>query len=84
MMDYVHTSQETHYVYATSPTGYCELWICNDGILMCPPHFWIFIHNPIFYLKPRWIMFVLHRKHITSTLPAQQVNAIFRLVAMVY
>jgi hypothetical protein len=42
------------------------------------------IHRPIFCLNTLWIMFVPHRKHITSPLRAQQVNAIHRLLAMVY
>jgi hypothetical protein len=37
------------------------------------------IHSPAFYLK-QWIMFVYHRKHITSPRRAQPVNAIYRFM----
>jgi hypothetical protein len=33
MMD-GHTSQETRYVSATSPTGQCDLYACDDGTLI--------------------------------------------------
>jgi hypothetical protein len=43
------------------------------------------IHRPIFYLKLNSIGFsVPHRKHITSPLRAQKVNAIYRFVMTVY
>jgi hypothetical protein len=42
------------------------------------------IHCVVFYLKLNSIgLFVSHRKHITSSLRAQQVNAIYRFVTMV-
>jgi hypothetical protein len=44
-----------------------------------------FIHRPVFYLKLNSIgLSVPHRQHITSPLRAQQVNAIYRFVAMLY
>jgi hypothetical protein len=44
------------------------------------------IHRPVFYLKlnSTICLSVPHRKHITSPLQAQQVNAIYRFVTMVY
>jgi hypothetical protein len=43
------------------------------------------VHHPVFYLKHISIGFsVPHRKHITSPLRAQQVNAIYKFVTMVY
>jgi hypothetical protein len=43
------------------------------------------IHRPVFYLKLNSMgLSVPHRKHITSPLRAQQVNAIYRFVTMVY
>jgi hypothetical protein len=43
------------------------------------------IHRSVFYLKLSSIVLSLpHRKHITSPLRAQQVNAIYRFVTMVY
>jgi hypothetical protein len=43
------------------------------------------IHRPVFYLKLNSIgLSIPHRKHITSLLLAQQVNAIYRFVTMVY
>jgi hypothetical protein len=42
------------------------------------------IHRPVFYLKLNSIcLSVPHRKHITSPLRAQQVNAIYRFVTIV-
>jgi hypothetical protein len=43
-----------------------------------------FIHCLACYLNTRWIILVPHRRHITSPLQAQQVNAIYRFVTMVY
>jgi hypothetical protein len=45
------------------------------------------IHRPVFYLKLNWTLkglSVPHRKHVTSPLRAQQVNAVYRFVTMVY
>jgi hypothetical protein len=48
------------------------------------------IHRPVFYLKLNSTQLncldlsVPHRKHITSPLRAQQVNAVYRFVTMVY
>jgi hypothetical protein len=44
------------------------------------------IHRPVFYLiQLNSIgLSVPHRKHVTSPLQAQQVNAIYRFVTMVY
>jgi hypothetical protein len=42
------------------------------------------IHRLVFYLKHTTVMFVPHRKHITSLLRAQQLNAIYRFVTTVY
>jgi hypothetical protein len=43
------------------------------------------IHRPAFYLKLISLgLSVPHRKHITSPLRAQQVNAIYAFVTMVY
>jgi hypothetical protein len=43
------------------------------------------IHRPVFYLKLNSTgLSVPHRKHITSPLRAHQVNAIYRIVTMVY
>jgi hypothetical protein len=43
------------------------------------------IHHVVFHLKLNSIgLTVPHRKHITSPLRAQQVNAIYRFVAVVY
>jgi hypothetical protein len=43
------------------------------------------IHRPVFYLKLNSIgLSVRYRKHITSPLGAQQVNAIYRFVTMAY
>jgi hypothetical protein len=45
------------------------------------------IHRPAFYLKLNSTLYVcpyFSRKHITSPLRAQQVNAIYRFVTMVY
>jgi hypothetical protein len=43
------------------------------------------IHRPVFYLILSPIgLSIPHRKHITSPLRAQQVNAIYRFVTMVY
>jgi hypothetical protein len=45
------------------------------------------IHRPVFYLKLNSTVIVFsvpHRKHITSPLRAQQVNAIYRFVTMLY
>jgi hypothetical protein len=43
------------------------------------------IYRPVFYLKLSSIGFSIpHRKHITSPLLAQQVNAIYRFVTMAY
>jgi hypothetical protein len=43
------------------------------------------IHHPVSYLKLNSIgLSVPHRKHITSPLRAQQVNAIYMFVTMVY
>jgi hypothetical protein len=43
------------------------------------------IYHPVFYLKLNAIgLSVSHRKHITSPLRAQHVNAICRFVTMVY
>jgi hypothetical protein len=42
------------------------------------------MHDAVFYLKHTRVIFVPHRKHITSPLRAQQVNAIYRLVTTVY
>jgi hypothetical protein len=37
---FVRTSQETHYVSATSPTDSCYLWVCDDVILIYLSQFW--------------------------------------------
>jgi hypothetical protein len=42
------------------------------------------IHSSVFYLNTWWIILVPHRKHITSPLRTQQVNAIYGFVATVY
>jgi hypothetical protein len=43
------------------------------------------IHHPLFYLKLNSIgLSVPHKKRITFPLRAQQINAIFRFVMMVY
>jgi hypothetical protein len=43
------------------------------------------IHRPVFYLKLNSIgLSVPDRKHITSLLRSQQVNAIYRFVTMLY
>jgi hypothetical protein len=48
------------------------------------------VHRPVFYLKLNSTQLnsiglsVTHRKHITSLLRAQQVNAIYRFVTIVY
>jgi hypothetical protein len=42
------------------------------------------IHRPVPYLKHMMDNAVPHRKHVTSPLRAQQVNAIHRFLTMVY
>jgi hypothetical protein len=43
------------------------------------------IHRPVFYSKLNSTgLYVPHRKHITSPLRAQQVNAIYRFLTTVY
>jgi hypothetical protein len=43
------------------------------------------IHRPVFYLKLKSTdLSVSHKKHITSPLQAQQVNAIYGFVTIVY
>jgi hypothetical protein len=43
------------------------------------------MHRPVFYLKLYSIgLSVPHRKHVTSPLQAQEVNAVFRFVTTVY
>jgi hypothetical protein len=43
------------------------------------------IHRPVFHLKLDSIsLSVPHSKHITSPLRAQQVNAIYKFMTMVY
>jgi hypothetical protein len=58
------------------------LWRCYINITITVLDI---IHRPVFYLKLNSIcLFVPHRKHITSPLRAQQVNAMYRFVTMVY
>jgi hypothetical protein len=43
------------------------------------------MHRPVFYLELNSVGFsVPHKKHIIPPLRAQQVNAIYRFVTMVY
>jgi hypothetical protein len=46
------TSQETHYVSATIPTGSCYLYVCDDGILIKQSQSWTLSVIQI----GRWIM----------------------------
>jgi hypothetical protein len=56
------------------------LWYINITIAILD-----IIHRLFFYLKLSSIdLSVPHRKHITSPQPAQQVNAIYRFVVMIY
>jgi hypothetical protein len=69
-----YASQESHYVSTTEPdrlmlsTGLCRRYI-NVTITILD-----IIHDPVFYLKHMRVIFILHRKHITSLLGAQQVK----------
>jgi hypothetical protein len=59
-----------------------NLQVCDDGII----NFWHYASFCLLFkiqLNPIGLS-VLHRKHITSPLRAQQVNAIYRFVTMDY
>jgi hypothetical protein len=67
-LDNVRTSQETHCVYEpNSLMNSIGLWrrYINKSITILDT-----IHGPVFYLRHTKVIFVPHRKHVTSPLGA--------------